>query len=112
MVWVVHRRALSREAQQKLPRLGGNKWVHYKEIEGQINVEEHPLVIAQYELLSRITGLEGSKKKLVVVLDEFKSLCNQMDSKYGDSIMAQTCFYELLQNSDHIIAMDGHLDKH
>ena len=58
VVWVVHRKALSREAQQKLPCLGGNEWKHYKDIEGPIDISEHALVIAQYESLSQITGLE------------------------------------------------------
>ena len=112
VVWVVHRKALSREAQQKLPCLGGNEWKHYKDIEGPIDISEHALVIAQYESLSRITGLERTKTTLVVVLDEFNSLCNQMDSTYGDVVMAQKRFYDLFKYSDHIIAMDGHLDKH
>jgi hypothetical protein len=83
VVWVVHRKALSREAQQKLPCIGGNEWKHYKDIEGPIDISEHALVIAQYESLSRITGLERTKTTLVVVLDEFNSLCNQMDSSMG-----------------------------
>ena len=74
---------LSREAQQKLPCLGGNEWKHYKDIEGPIDISEHALVIAQYESLSQITGLERTKTTLVVVLDEFNSLCNQMDSSMG-----------------------------
>ena len=51
--------------------------------------------------------LERTKTTLVVVLDEFNSLCNQTDSTYGDVVMAQKRFYDLFKYSDHIIAMDS-----
>ena len=75
--------------------------------EGPIDISEHALVIVQYESLGRITGLERTKTTLVVVLDEFNSLCNQMDSTYGDVVMAQKRFYDLFKYSDHIIASDS-----
>jgi hypothetical protein len=111
IVFVTHRRAVSQKAVETLPILNNCHWIHYQDIKGPINVNEHPLIVIQYESLGRLTGYENSTDKFVLVLDEFNSICHQMHGTFGDPISAQLCFYDLNQTSAHVIAMDGYLDQ-
>ena len=111
VIFVTHRKALSQKAILTLPPLNGNSWVHYKDHKGMINVCVTPLVVIQYESLSRLTGLEDSSRRVVFILDEFNSICHQMHSDFGNVVMSQKRFCDLIRKSNHVIAMDGYLDQ-
>ena len=110
VVYVSHRKAISLKLCSVNPRIGGQKWTMYQDIVGAIKVDEHPFLVVQFESLCRVIA-ENTHLKLVLVLDEWNSLCNQMHSNCGDPVGAQASFLCLLHKSAHIIAMDGYLDE-
>jgi hypothetical protein len=120
IVYVSHRKALTEKAMATLPPLNGNAWHSYKGTKTEIDLRKTPLVVIQYEALGRLKGYsnhsnqsgQNNTSKLILVLDEFNSICHQMHSKYGDPVMAQLVFYQLMQCASCAVAMDGYLDQH
>ena len=111
IVFIAHRRALSRKAVETFPAINGCSWTYYKDVAGPINIREHPQLVIQYESIGRLEGFDTDSRKLVLVLDEFNSLCHQMHSGFGRPVVSQQCFYDLVQCSTRLIAMDGYLDQ-
>ena len=111
VIYVSHRKAVSRKAMATLPEIGNHKWHIYDEIEGEIDIREYPFVVVQYESLCRVTGYDSTTDAVVLVLDELNSIFHQMHGVCGDITGAQECFYDLCRSSDHVIAMDGYLDQ-
>lgn len=115
IVYVSHRKALTEKAMATLPQINGTAWTSYKDTKTEINLRETPLVIVQYEALGRIQGYDtnhGHDNKLILVLDEFNSICHQMHSNCGNPVLAQQVFFDLMQESSCVVAMDGYLDQH
>ena len=108
---VTHRKTVSNKAVKALAKLTGRPCLNYKDMKGPIDINQHPILVAQYEALGRLIGYEKNYKKIIVVLDEFNSICHQMHSNFGNVLKAQQVFYDLTQNSQHVIAMDGYLDQ-
>ena len=92
-----------------MPQLGDVPWVAYDEVEGPLYLSHHKYVIVQLESLGRL-NLEGCTH-VTVVMDEFCSLCKQMNSTYGDRSRTQINFIGLCETAEHILAMDGHMDQ-
>ncbi len=111
VVFVTHRRALSAKACATLPSLNGASWVHYKDVSGQIDLHSHPLLVVQYESLSRVVGFEDPNLKIILVLDEFNSTCHQMQGTYGAPSISQQSFLSILEVSSKVVAMDGCFDQ-
>ena len=111
VVFIAHRRALSRKAVETFPLINGCSWTYYKDVAGPINIRQHPQLVIQYESIGRLEGFDTDSRQLVLVLDEFNSLCHQMHSGFGRPVVSQQCFYDLVQCSARLIAMDGYLDQ-
>ena len=111
VVFVTHRKAISKKAAATLPVINGNFWFIYNDSKGLIDINNHPLIVIQYESLGRLIGYEENYSNIILVLDEFNSICHQMHGKFGNPMKAQQCFYDLTQKSKHVIAMDGYLDQ-
>ena len=110
VVYMTHRKILTREAQKRMPRFGDVPWVAYDEVKGDLHLSHHRYIICQLESLSRI-NLEGCTN-VTVIMDEFCSICKQMQSMYGDRPLTQLNFITLCQKAEHVLAMDGHMDQH
>ena len=105
------RRATTLKAVQTLPQLNGLECGDYKEISGQIDLRVQRNVVVQYESLSRVVGFDDPNLNVIFVLDEFNSICHQMQSEYGAPNPAQQTFIQLIAKSVNVIAMDGCLDQ-
>jgi hypothetical protein len=109
IVFITHRKTLSRDAFQRLPQLQGGRWVIYNTIHGPIYLAEHRFVIIQFESLSRL--IFENCADITIIMDEVCSIFKQMNSGAGDSACSQIVFSELCLRADHVLAMDGHLDQ-
>jgi len=111
VVYISHRKALTQDALHRLGQFGEIPWKSYDdpELQKTISMQEHKRVICQFESLSRIdvTGCTN----IVVVMDEFCSICKQMQSTCGNRACTQVNFMYLCEKADHILAMDGHMDQ-
>ena len=92
------------------PRVGGQPWILYEDLDGSLDLDVHPFLVVQYESLCRVWA-DATERKIVLVLDEWSSICNQMHSSCGDPMRAQAVMVGLFQRSVHVIAMDGFLDQ-
>ena len=112
VVYVTHRHTLTSKAVATLPSLNGRSWLSYADIRGLIDIEQHQLIIIQYEATGRLTGYcKENCKNMILVLDEFNSTLHQMHGTFGDPMMAQYAFYHLSQWCNWVVAMDAHMDQ-
>jgi hypothetical protein len=112
VVYVTHRRSITKKAVATLPKLNDRPWISYDDITGPIDIQEHNLIVIQYESMSRLTGYGQEEfRNIIVVLDEFNSTLHQMHGTAGNPIMAQFTFCKLSRMSTYVIAMDANLDQ-
>ena len=109
VIFITHRKMLTRDAQKRMPQFGDVPWVAYDEVEGPLYLSHHKFIIVQLESLGRL-NLEGCTN-VTVVMDEFCSLCKQMESHCGDRSRTQINFIGLCETATHVLAMDGHMDQ-
>jgi len=111
VIYISHRKALTRDAMHRLAQFGGEPWVVYDdpELEDIICMQDHKRVICQFESLSRLDF--AGCTNIAIVMDEYCSISKQMQSTCGNRASTHVNFMHLCEKADHILAMDGHMDQ-
>jgi len=104
---------MSAKAVANMPELNGIKCVNYHDLpRGDIDLTENPYLAIQYESVSRIVRTGRNDCDLIVILDEFGSICDQIKSNAGNVLKTQQCFGNLIRHCNQVIALDGYLDQY
>ena len=109
IVCITHRKALSAEIQKRMRQTKRGDFALYSDIEGWIDLSQHPNLICEYESLSRIPSYKG---RVCVIIDEVNSVLHQTQSAAGDSQAAHMVFSGLMAHAHRVLLMDAFLDQH
>jgi hypothetical protein len=115
LIFVQHRKSLSRTTHNTFPLIHGVQLSHYqdKDIKGEIDIDDLSGLIIQVESLARISdeSLKRYGKETILILDEFASIVKQMESGMGHCARTSAVFNYLMQEADLVVAMDGYFDQ-